>query len=265
MKFNKEQGIIVVAAVFLTVALLFANTAPLKLPKKEVVADEHDHAGTLDDLALQQISLLSPSQRKFVEQTPINYDSVITFCSVNQKQFLAAYYSLQKAKNANDFNNWYRAGDRLVAASRFMPAENKNVIFSSAIIAYQNAVKLDSKNIEARISLAASLVEGSSDPMQGITMLREIEKTDSNNVNLQLSFAYFSEKSGQYDKVIKRFNKVLSLDPRFIEAYLHLADAYEKTGNKSKAIESLQKYSDMVNDESIRAQVQSYIDKLKNS
>ncbi len=42
--------------------------------------------------------------------------------------------------------------------------------------------------------------------MKGIALLRDVEKTDSNNVKLQLTFAFFSVKSQQWDKAIKRFN-----------------------------------------------------------
>jgi tetratricopeptide (TPR) repeat protein len=93
-------------------------------------------------------------------------------------------------------------------------------------------------------------------------MLREIEKTDSNNVNLQLNFAFFSEKSGQWDRAIARFNKVLKIQPDFIEAYLHLADAYQQKGDKANAIESLKKYVALVDDVTIKTEVQDYINKL---
>ena len=99
--------------------------------------------------------------------------------------------------------------------------------------------------------------------MKGITLLREVEKTDSNNVKLQMSFAFFSVKSQQWDKAIKRFQKVLQIDPLFIEAYLHLADAYEQKGDKSKTIEMLEKYASITEDAMAKQEVLKYIDQLK--
>jgi len=101
--------------------------------------------------------------------------------------------------------------------------------------------------------------------MKGITILREIEKTDSNNINLQLNFAFFSEKSGQWDRAIKRFEKVLKIKPDFIEAYLHLADAYEQKGDKGKAIESLEEYLKKTDDTTAKTEIQEYINKLKTN
>ena len=76
---------------------------------------------------------------------------------------------------------------------------------------------------------------------------------------------FFSEKSGQWDKAIARFEKVLKIQPDFIEAYLHLADAYQQKGDQQKAIESLEKYVKLVDDITIKSEVQEYINKLKNS
>ena len=50
-----------------------------------------------------------------------------------------------------------------------------------------------------------------------------------------------------------------------LEMYLYLADCYEKTGDKAAAIENLEKYRGLVTDETVKSEVQNYINKLKNS
>jgi Tfp pilus assembly protein PilF len=82
-------------------------------------------------------------------------------------------------------------------------------------------------------------------------------------VKLQLSFAFFSVKSGQYDKAIPRFNKVLKIDSNYIEAYLHLADVYEKQNNTDKTIEVLRKYSAKTSDILAKTEIDNYIKQLK--
>jgi lipopolysaccharide biosynthesis regulator YciM len=99
--------------------------------------------------------------------------------------------------------------------------------------------------------------------MEGIARLREIERTDSNNVKLQLTFAFFSVKSQQYDRAIKRFNKVLSIDSTYIEAYLHLADAYEQQSNIESTIAALEKYAAKTTDPTARIEIDKYIQQLK--
>jgi cytochrome c-type biogenesis protein CcmH/NrfG len=128
---------------------------------------------------------------------------------------------------------------------------------------FSKGLKLKPNDVDARIMLASCFVEGSQDPMQGITMLREVEKTDSNNVKLQLSFAFFSVKSGQLDKAIARFNKVLKVDSNYIEAYLHLADAYERQGKIPETISALEKYSEKTTDVTAKVEIEKYIQQLK--
>lgn len=64
----------------------------------------------------------------------------------------------------------------------------------------------------ARLQSAIQLVEGPN-PMEGITILRELIAKDSNNVDAQYYLGLFSVRSGQIDKAMNRFRKVLDLRP----------------------------------------------------
>jgi len=64
----------------------------------------------------------------------------------------------------------------------------------------------------ARLQSAIQLVEGPN-PMEGITILRELIAKDSNNVDAQYYLGLFSVRSGQIDKAMNRFRKVLVLRP----------------------------------------------------
>ncbi len=273
---NKTQISLIIGSIVVVVLLLFANT---KLPKKESVAPMvSDHAGekianisTLVENAkngltveqkqnfekLEQALKPSSNQRKSFENMIRLWDSL-------RQPMVAAYYVEQAAISASTEVNWKQAGDRYYAATRFVKETDRSVLFNKALECFQKTVEINPNNVEAKVSLASCYVEGTADPMKGIGMLRDIEKTDSNNVNLQLSFAFFSEKSGQWDRAIARFKKVLKIKPEFIEAYLHLADAYEQKGDKQQAIESLEKYIALTEDVTIKIEVQNYIDKLKN-
>ncbi len=64
----------------------------------------------------------------------------------------------------------------------------------------------------ARLQSAIQLVEGPN-PMEGITILRELIAKDSNNVDAQYYLGLFSVRSGQLDKAMNRFQKVLQIRP----------------------------------------------------
>ena len=270
---NKTQIAVISGSVVLIVLLLFANTKP---PKKDSKTEMSDHAGTnsanVSTLLEGAKNALSVDQKQTftkLEDALItssdkkkDFENIISFWDSLKQPAIAAYYLEQVAIASPTEKNWNEAGKRYYAATRFVNASEKPILYNKAIECFEKTIALNPKNTEAKINLGACYVEGSANPMKGIGILREVEKTDSNNVNLQLNFAFFSEKSGQWDKAIARFKKVLLIQPDFVEAYLHLADAYEQKGDKTKAIESLEKYSSLVDDVSIKTEIRNYINKL---
>lgn len=273
---TKKQLAVFAGSIVVIVLLLIANT---KLPEKkeEVKLSEHANAKdqSIDALVDNAKKTLSEAQKSFMERLELSIDTAqdkrtIFESLVNQWDSLrqpipAAYYSEKAALATSTEKHWEEAAARYYAATRFADDSEKHQLFQKAMECYEKVLELNPNNVEAKISLASCYVEGSQEPMKGISMLREIEKTDSNNVNLQLSFAFFSEKSGQWDKAVSRFHKVLSINPDFIEAYLHLADAYQQKGDKENAIKSLESYIKLVDDVTIKTEIQDYINKLKNS
>ena len=58
-----------------------------------------------------------------------------------------------------------------------------------------------------------------------------------------------------YERAIAEFNKVIELDPMNADAYLGLAEAYEKSGDIDKAIETLEKGFGLTGDERLQARL----------
>jgi tetratricopeptide repeat protein len=231
--------------------------ADFELFVKNAIASLNANGGktTFDDLL----------KKSAVTQGTSGLDSVVKFWDRNKRPDMAAYYTEKIAEKLKTAQSWIKAGDRYYFCIQFVKDQAEiPALYSKAIACYTEGLKLDPGNTDAKIQLASCYVDGSTDPMKGIGMLREVEKTDSNNVKLQMNFAFFSVKSGQYDKAIMRFEKVLQIDPNYIEAYLHLADAYEQQGNKAKTIEMLEKYASVTPDLMARQEVRKYIERLKN-
>ncbi len=194
------------------------------------------------------------------------YIVVAQFWDKLKRPDFAAYFTEKAADKQQTSIAFEKAGDRYYYSSQFVKDNNEiGMLYQCAMRCYQKSLEKNKGNVNAKIQLAACYVEGSSDPMKGIALLKEVEKTDSNNIKLQLTFAFFSSKSQQWDKAIKRFEKVLIIDPLYIEAYLHLADAYEQQGQKDKTIEMLEKYASVTDDAMAKQEVKKYIEQLKNN
>ncbi|MBK8369501.1 MAG: tetratricopeptide repeat protein [Bacteroidetes bacterium] len=270
---SKTQiGLLITAVVLFVLLFLAPKTHTGKLETKV------DKKETMEVVSLETFITMATKSLKPEEKT--TYDAlvntaknskvdtafvpVVQFWDKQKRPDFAAYFVEQIAERSQTSLAYNKAGDRYYYSVRFTKDENEiPALYQSAMRCYQKAVDKDAKNVDAKIQLAACFVEEGKDPMKGIALLRDVEKTDSNNVKLQLTFAFFSVKSQQWDKAIKRFNKVLEIDPLYIEAYLHLADAYEQQSQTNKTIEMLQKYANLTEDAMAKQEVLKYIEQLK--
>jgi len=273
MSAKKTQLLLIIGALVLFV-LLF--TAP-KLAPKHSDDDGHDHSSgkalvsTTADLNVflsMAAKNLAPEQKQLVDKLVAakNYDSLAVTWARLRRPDLGAHFAEESAKIKNTPESWFTAGNRYYYSVQFTQDKSEiPVLYQCAMRCFNKGLELEPGNVDAKIMLASCYVEGTQDPMEGVSRLREIEKTDSNNVKLQLTFAFFSAKSQQLDKAIVRFKKVLLIDSTYTEAYLHLADAYEQKGETEKTIEMLEKYSAGTQDLTTKLEIDKYIKQLKEN
>ena len=84
------------------------------------------------------------------------------------------------------------------------------------------------------IESAVSLLE-SSNPMEGIFMLRDIVEKNPKNTQAIHYLGDLSLQTGQYENAIKRFNQILSIDSSDKKAYLQLGISYYGLNDYNKA------------------------------
>ncbi len=86
-----------------------------------------------------------------------------------------------------------------------------------------------------KLQQAIELVNGA-DPMAGIMQLRELVSKDSSNVDAQYYLGLFSVKSGQLDKAIERFDKVLLLRPDDIKYQVEVGYQFMVMDSAARAL-----------------------------
>jgi tetratricopeptide (TPR) repeat protein len=273
---NKFQFGAIAGAVGLIVLLYFAPKKGDTDPKKEKETSESGFSmeAYMDSLkstlpAAEGQSLVNREQlleqARNPEQKVSALDSLSKQWNTNRQVAVAGYYMEQKALLSGKALDWTNAGNKYYGASKFGNEALKPMWMDKAIECYGKVVELEPNNLDAKVSLGVCYVEGTRDPMKGIGLLREVVQRDSTNINAQLNLGMFAVQSGQYDKAIDRFNKILVMHPDYIEAYLYLGQTYAAKGEKGRAIEILEKYKGLNKDETINAEVQGYINELKNS
>ncbi len=268
-KVKQTQLLVLTGAVVLAVLLYFAPKSSEVRPVKENSGKSSTkNIESMESFVKTATGMLAPELKQLHDKflkTNLS-DSLIKFWDKGRRPDIASYYFERSISKNNKAADWFKAGERYYYSIRFIRDANEiPSLYQSALNCYETGLKLEPNNIDAKIMTGAIYVENGDDPMKGISILREIEKTDSNNVKLQLNFALFSVKSQQWDRAIKRFEKVLRIDSTYIEAYLHLADAYEQQGNTKKTIEMLEKYVANTNDITAQEEIKKYIKQLKTN
>jgi cytochrome c-type biogenesis protein CcmH/NrfG len=135
----------------------------------------------------------------------------------------------------------------------------------TAIAVYNQVLQQDPSNLDAKAGMGFCLAEASPQPMSGIMMLREVVKTDPNHENGQLFLGLLSLQSGQLDKAIDRFEKVIVLDSENNNVLLLLGRTYAETGNRKKALEIFMRLKEKSTEPSIKQEAESWIAKLQSA
>jgi tetratricopeptide (TPR) repeat protein len=129
---------------------------------------------------------------------------------------------------------------------------------------FERSLKLDPDNDSSKVGLGAVYLYGNmASPMQGISMIREVADKDSTNIYAQMTLGQASLVSGQFEKAIERFMKVVRLQPGNLEAVIRIAETYEQMGNKHGAVEWYQKSLPLINVPAIRDEVQKRMNELR--
>lgn len=187
-----------------------------------------------------------------------------TWMGLNQPS-IAVDYLRQLADNEPNYENYMRAGSAMRSLIDFEPDDNLRVnLVYGARYCYETAEKLKPGDLDARIGLAAVLVSGTNQPMEGIMMLRELDAESPNNTAINLELGKFSIMSGQYDKAIERFSSVLQKDSLNLQARYMIAQAYLGQQDTTQAIGQLEKIKSLTTDATLVDQVNAEIKNLEH-
>ncbi|WP_134091504.1 tetratricopeptide repeat protein [Olivibacter sp. XZL3] len=170
------------------------------------------------------------------------------------------YEEIAKLEPSHD--NWLKAGDAFTAAYENL----QDTVLAPALTqhaqqAYQKALDLNPKSLDAKAGLGTAIVNIGGAPMQGIALLMEVVKEDPKNLKANTSLGMFSMRSRQFDKAVDRFKTVIEIQPS-AEAWFYLATSYENIGLKAEAIKAFQQSKTIAADPSLSQFIDRKIDEL---
>ena len=104
-----------------------------------------------------------------------------------------------------------------------------------ALYVYISSVRPNRPSLKKELSIteqiqdALSNIQDADNPqsqMKGILQMRSLSEKYPENADLQWNMGLFSIQSGQYEKAVARFEKVINIDAQRLDAYVQLAMSY---------------------------------------
>jgi len=255
---KKPQFILAGAGLLVLIVLYFGgNTIP---PKKNSESKEQSvatKAVDIQDILQAWKSKLTPSQLSYVnrlensvvrgdvrnQQLTVYKELAVFWKDSVQQAFLPqAYYEGEVAKLEKSEKKLTFAAQLFLENLRGQDDPSiKTWVSTEAKELFEAALAINPRNDSARVGLGATYIFGNAsnspqETMQGVQQILQVVKEDSTNMYAQFMLGLGGMESGQFDRAIARFTKVIEHQPDNLEAILSLAEAYERTGNKKEAL-----------------------------
>ncbi|OAQ39290.1 hypothetical protein A5893_11530 [Pedobacter psychrophilus] len=236
------------------------NVSDISYKSVSAISKEMISASLVSDIEKLETSALNESGSELInlqKQIAQKWDDV------NQPAAAAfAYESI--AKSESNYNNWLITGDRFTDGyQNFKDTTATAGLLNKAIEAYNKALEINPKSLDAQTGLGVAYVTGTQNPMQGIQLLLGVVKEEPKNLKANMNLGMFSMKSGQFQKAVDRFKTVLDVKAT-PEAWFYLGTSYENLGMKPEAILAYQKSKELAADPSLTEFVDRKIKELNN-
>jgi len=167
------------------------------------------------------------------------------------------------AANNPTVNNFKLAGNTYYEAYGFAMAPEKQALMGEKAREYFNKVlELAPDDLDAKNKLAMTYLS-TSNPMQGITMLREILEKNPKNESAIFNLGVLSMQSGQYDKAVIRFQNLVEINPEHIQGQFFLGVSLIESGKKEEAKQQFMLVKELDEDPAIQATVDSYLEDIE--
>ncbi len=271
----KTRVVLLVIAV-LMVVLLFSLPRTVVDNSPGAMRDQQDNTMMPGDLDSNHETSLSEDQSREIERlrellfinantekSSIFADSLaIAFKRANFYDSAAYYYGKLSEMNPG-IENWLKAADAYYDAFGFaMEAGKRNRLSAESRAYYQKVIDSEDGNLDVKAKMAMTYVS-SENPMQGITLLREVLAEDPENEAAIFNLGLLSITSGQYDRAIERFEQAIRVNPKNVESVFYLGYSHMEAGNKKEAIEQFEVALQMNPGSQMKVAIENYIEVLK--
>jgi len=229
------------------------STDPVDLHETELSPDQRLQINTL------KLQIADNSSREEVKSAT---EEIAAIYQELGKYDSAGYYLSLAADQQSDMELAEKAGNAYYEAFSFALDPEKVTYTAEQTRKYLNQVlDNDPTRLDLKTKVAMTYVS-SSNPMQGITMLREILEQDPQNEDGLFNMGVLSMQSGQYKRATERFEELIQYHPDNLQGQFYLAVSYFEAKQNNKAKAQFEKVKSMTEDEMILGSIEGYLDRL---
>jgi tetratricopeptide (TPR) repeat protein len=233
-------------------------------PNDSVKSHLETHIQTPKEIAIRIDNLRELYQASTEkEKNAIFADSLATLYNAANNFDSAAWFAEEASKFFNNIETWTKAGDNYYQAYTLaLDQAKQKILATKAQEFYQKVLDKQPKNLEIKTKLAMTYLS-SSNPMQGIGLLREVLAEDPKNELALFNMGMLSIQSGQYQRAVERLEELIKVNPEHLQGNLLLGLALMNSGDRKRAKEQFEKVKQMDKDPAVQATVNSYLKDLK--
>ena len=207
-----------------------------KLKDKLLSAEYSGSIILLDSLAnIFNNKGLYDSTAFYYERTLAKYNNVAGFVAIGDATYKAYYFATDDE----------RAADWALKTQQY----------------YQKVLEKNPSMLDVKARMAMTYTKGKN-PMKAVLTLREVLEKDPENEQALLNIGLLSVQSGQFEKAIERFKKLLSVNKSNWLGTFYLGIAYNETGKKVLAKECFAKVIANEKEVQIKEAAEQYLKQL---
>jgi len=188
----------------------------------------------------------------------------LEFSNQNNYRSLAAYFQLQLAEKIQSSREWELAGQSIYTyAVQMQDTLRRDFLMAEAIRCFDQVLEKTPENRTATLYKGLALADRRESMMMAVPLLLQVVREDTANVLANYTLGMLAIESGQLDKALNRFEKLISLQPSNAEYHFQAARTSEMMGNKEVALSYYRASLELTSNPQIQEQLQEIIKQLK--
>lgn len=188
----------------------------------------------------------------------------LEFVVQNNYRSLSAYFQLQLAEKMENAEEWELAGQSVYTyAVQMQDTLRRDFLMAEAIRCFDQVLEKNPENRSATLYKGLALADRRESMMLAVPLLLQVVREDSTNILANYTLGMLAIESGQLDKALNRFEKLISLQPSNAEYHFQAARTSEMMGDKEVALNYYRASLELTDNPQIQEQLKEIVKQLK--